>query len=341
MIYGIKYGLRDIKKYKYFFISSIFMLVIMNLVITLALHTGAFNLEEQPLNENIKSIEVVYTSYDLSYDIDIVNNLVGLYQRDAVGLLYSDSLSDGYNKPVYLVLGDISLLDTSISGSGSITVFETGSKDYQTIELMGVDYDVVHGINEGQYFQEDALYISYREEALEGVLNDIASDNQLVLYEVIESSLVSRSNSTAFTSGLNALLPGISAKVFSDRYALEFSGSMFLFGYLIPLIGLFLMAVSFAFILVFNGMFRRMNRELTIHLSHGANIVDLVIRFMVFYLVLFVVSLVVNNFTGTISRDFYGFYLLFYVVLLGVIGCYITVKLKRENLLDNIRGEKL
>lgn len=345
MFVNIKLGLADIWKHKLTFILSVFFLFLLHLVLFLTVYNIYVEKMHQQLNQsNTRKFNVVFTDYDLTYKKDYADELATIYQKNAVSTRMSQSLSSRYNRLVYLVFGDGSLLHPQINSSDDIAVFAYETDTLSQVEVFGENYQAIQlSCDESCDMSSDAVFILFQNEALVTTIDDLAKSNSSNFYELVSNTEINPADTDKieqFKNFITNKLKNVSLK--NEGYEPYDSSIEFIDHYYIPLVMILLITAVLSFILIYQGILENMKRELTMHILHGALLKDVLVRFFIFYGLIIIGSLGLFYFQLNMNYlpEEVALVLTSYLVVLTILmTLYIVYSLKKTNLFENLRGD--
>ncbi len=353
-------GLRDIWKYKLFFGACIVFLVVFCTVVSIVcwIIVGVIDYRKSWEARTLEIFEPVYTQYEFTYNREHLENISWIYQKNAVSSRISLSLSNRYGRPVYLVFGDGSLINPGIANQEGIAVYAYDTCDLDKVEILGVEHKVRPTLSFSETFEfsgitpfpdPDSIFVAYQGKAMVDVIHLMAEQNPDRFIEILGDTWIRAEDSERieyFTKYVTDHIEGLYFKGYSHNQMPKDYSSVIIYVVLMAIILSLTGAVSF--VVIFQGMLQRMQRDLTIHLQSGARFRDVLLRFYVFYGAIIGVSVAILHMLGVINYRFIGMpeeyvaLLAIYGTLLAVvigISAYIARALKRTNLFENLRGD--
>ncbi|HPZ90319.1 MAG TPA: hypothetical protein PLL81_03025 [Bacillota bacterium] len=351
MFANLLFGLRDIWKHKIFFgVCTVFLVVfsIVAVMVSITIYND-YVMPRLMEPKTIETFEPVYTRYDLPYDRVTLENISGIYHKNAVSLRQSQSLTGLYGRPVYLVFGDGSIINSGIANQEGIAVYAYEPSGLNYIEILGVEHQVkpislsdtclVTGY--GLLSSPDCVFVVYQGEAMVEIIHYMAGNNPYIFHEIIGDTWVLAEDHKRIEDFTDFVLTNVEGLAFKGYFYKGGLDSSFLFSYLLPLTLSLSMTGIMSFLVIFQGMLQKMQRDLTIHLQSGARFSDVLLRFYVFYGAIIGITLAALYIIRLLDfRTFIGPVICTSLFIIAAsIAIYIARALKRTNLFENLRGD--
>ncbi|NLC06252.1 MAG: hypothetical protein GX778_07035, partial [Erysipelothrix sp.] len=179
------------------------------------------------------------------------------------------------------------------------------------------------------------------------VINDYSKIDSRYFYELLLNTYISSLNGKGLES-LKLLELEIDDIYIDDSMLYVYRNdeyNLFTYFMILPLV-LFLLVIGIiSFDIIFKSILLSMIRELTIHLQSGAAKIDLQIRFITFYGILFIVSMFLDLVLLINLNIAYPLIILvatcINIILFVLCIFYINKSLNKQNIFDNLRGAYL
>lgn len=350
MFTNLKLGIQDIFKNKGLFIASSFFLFIFSFVIIMTVIT-VYNAHDEisfiNSSSTTKQFDVILSGYSLDVNRQTQENLTMIYEENAFSTIFSPTLSQENNQQIFLILGDADMIHSEFTLRDDISAYATTDKTTIIIDNKDVAINIVENdrfnVDTINYFgetNEDSIFVVYKGEALENLLNQFALNSFSDYYEIIYNTQILQSDVERIESFEHLISEEIDSLSIRDSYLYRtYSELDFLSHFMISLIILLLISGIFSFVMIIQGMLQKSKRDLTIHLQSGATIQQVSIRFIVFFgsILVFAYTLLVllkfiDSFTGPVIH-------LFFITIAIILISYILIALYRSDLVNNLRGD--
>jgi len=349
MLNNIKLAIRDIWRDKLFVFLTILLLSSLSYIIISSRYSLLEDLKRSrdfSNMDNLTQFKVDITSYDTNVNSDFKNSINKIYERNTVTFIQSYELSEIYNERVYLILGQPELFYSSFK-TNSIKVYTNIPKQNApaNIKIDDIDYPITMMENPNDpkfYFNQvdgqanlGSIYIIASGEQAQSFLTDIKNNE---LRELFENTWILSNDNERIDDFVNITNSSyVYTRILNKNNSQEEINFIRL--YIYPTLFLMILASGISLLIILKGIIEVRTREFSIHIFHGATILQVFIRFFVYFTFIVTSSFVLLAYLGLIKNHEW---LNYFILLLGFLSTVLSLifyLVKKSDINEVIRGD--
>lgn len=344
MLNNIKRSLFDLSKHKIYVIALIIFLVIFNVYIftvaqTLVVH---FSSIFTPSVDNLHTFDTIKIDSAFQYSEDHVIFMNNILESDSFSRRFSNSLSSKYNRSIWLYFGNPLLISDQMGTNDLVKVFSFDASGIDDIDFLNNTYkiNIINSSSLKIDIQNDDVIIFVQDQC---IVNQLFHANPEIIFDLI-SELHVRDNAHDLISTVeNYVHSKLPSMIIRGNFWESDSSIVhhFLLYMLIPLLIVFTLIGIISFKINHEAISDILDKELTIHLLHGATEGQIMSRFISFYGFILLVSASLIYQLGLFNHDHSISIIASYSVISLFLFKSIYRSVKRKNHYDSLRKDTI
>lgn len=344
---SLRLFIMDLKRYWFVILCSIILLFSTYFAFIIVVSELSFN--QQMTNHSLIQFKVYPTRYEIRMSRDEISQWVDLMDENVLMHYKSSYFTNKYNAPVIYVFGNASLI--GLPQSNQVKGYAINAQIPEpfdlipgmTVTFQTYAHDQAHRLVPN--IEADEYYvITFPKQEQEVLMGEMMVDN--VYVQLAQNTWVNSTKKEKIEE-VHAFYDGIDGFGVAPIENIQIEGDQIAYNYIyfnwIPffvcLLGLFVLTLW----ILMQGMMRELTREFAIRRLHGASLVQLALRNILLYLVIFGIgALAIWMYMGNylIYKGLLFPMLISTILVFTLYSLSVFYKIQRLHLLQLIRGEK-